>query len=126
MKRHAREAIEIVRATVEPWGMRCTVQDGGKHLAVVVTVPDGRWHKFTISGSPRDPDAQLNMIRQQVRAWIDTLGDMSSGRGIHGQRKPRRHTRVRSHIWRVEVAIDPTDGPARDPWVALSGFRVNR
>lgn len=124
MKRHEREALAIIQGLVRPWGLPCRPQIGGKHMAVVVTTRDGCEHKFPLSGSPKNVDHMLGNVRQQVMAWMEQHG-MATGRGRSGDRKPKRHTRNRSRIWRVVVAVDPDDGPARDPWAALSGFRVN-
>lgn len=125
MKRHEREAVELMRAIVVPHGCTVATEQGGKHLAVVITTPAGQWHKFPISSSPRaDTQCQQNNIRQQVTAWLEAAGIVSA-RGSTGTRKPKRHTRVRSRIWRIEVAVDADDGPSRDPWDALSGFRLN-
>lgn len=124
MKRHERDAIALMRSIVEPHGCTVTTEMGGKHLAVFVEHPSGAWHKFPVSGSPRSSSCQLNQIRQQMTAWLESAG-IAEPRGQAGARKPKRHTRVRSRIWRVEVLTDPDAGPARDPWAALSGFRLN-
>ena len=79
--------------------------------------------RFTISSSPKDADAQLNMARQQVRAWLERNG-MATERGRAGERRQRKTPRTRSTIYRVEVAIDPQTGPARDPWAALQGLNA--
>lgn len=125
MKRHEREAVALIRSLVEPHGCTVASEPGGKHLGVIVEAPNGRWHKFPVSRSPRSSSCQLNQIRQQVTLWLEGAG-LVDRRGIVGSsRKPKRQTRARSRIWRVEVAIDPDTGPARDPWSALSGFRLN-
>lgn len=93
-------------------------------MAVVITAPCGVWHKFPVSGTPRDSGAQLNQIRQQVMAWLESIG-AAEARGTTGQRKAYRRPRVRSTIHRVEVALDPSTGPARDPWAVLTNFRLN-
>jgi hypothetical protein len=79
--------------------------------------------RFTISSSPKDADAQLNMARQQVRAWLERNG-MATGRGRAGERRQRKPPRTRSTLYRVEVAIDPQTDPARDPWAALQQMGV--
>lgn len=122
MKRHEREAVQLIADTLAHTGLPQRVHQGGKHLAVIVTMRDGSEHKFPISGSPRDSGCQLNQIRQQIHAWLDRVG-LSSGRGAAGLRKRRRPPRVRSTIYRVEVAIDPQTGPACDPWAALAAIR---
>lgn len=120
MKTHERRTLAVIRSVVEPWGFVVTVVEGGKHTAAVVE-GHGLRAKFPVSGSPRDPDAQLNQARQQVRAWLDANG-LCSGRGRVGERKPRKTKRTRSTLMRIEVAIEPTSGPARDPWAVLRGM----
>lgn len=120
MKRHEREAVAIIREVLEPWGFETRTQQGGKHLAVVVTLRDGSEHKFAISGSPQNAGNALVNTRQEVRAWLDRQG-LGSGRGRTGARKKRRRPRTRSTIWRYEIAIDtPTSGPSSDPWAVLA------
>lgn len=123
MKAHERNTIAVIRAVLEPWGFHLEVKGGGKHTAVHATGPKGHRAKFPISGSPRDADAQLNQARQQVQAWLDRNG-MTTGRGVEGQRRPRKTRRTRSTLYRVEVAIDPQTGPARDPWAALQQMGI--
>lgn len=120
MKRHEREAVAIIREVLAPWGFGIRTQNGGKHLAVVVTTRDGSEHKFAIAGSPQNVDHMLVNTRQEVRAWLDRQG-LGSGRGRTGARKKRRRVRTRSTIWRYEIAIDtPTEGPSSDPWAVLA------
>lgn len=125
MTRHERDAVGLIRSLVEPHGCTVTTEMGGKHLGVVIEAPNGRWAKFPVSGSPRSASCQLNHIRQQITGWLESV-DLVDRRGVHGpSRKQKRQTRVRSRVWRVEVMEDPHTGPARDPWAALSGFRLN-
>lgn len=124
MKRHEREAVEMIRAMVGPHGCTVTTENGGKHLAIFVEAPSGQWHKFPVSSSPANVGNMLGNVRQQVTAWMESAG-LGEHRGQSGARKQKRHTRVRSRIWRIQVAIEPDDGPARDPWAVLSGFRLN-
>lgn len=124
MKRHEREALYIIRGLVGQWDMPCRVEIGGKHRAIIVTAPDGGEHKFPISSSPKNVGDMLGNVRQQVMAWLERQG-FDTGRGTTGRRKTYRRPRVRSTIYRVEVAINPDTGPARDPWAVLAGFRMN-
>lgn len=121
MKSHERRLIEVYREVLEPWGFVFSIIDGGKHLALVAKGPRGHRVRFTLSSSPRDPDAQMVQARQQARNWLDRNG-MTSGRGRAGERRPRKAKRTRSIFHRFEVAVDPTTGPARDPWAALRGL----
>lgn len=123
MKAHERNTIAVIREVLEPWGFALEVVDGGKHTAVIAKGPKGHRAKFTVSCSPRDADAQLNQARQQVRAWLDRNG-MTTGRGRAGERRQRKAPRTRSTLYRVEVAIDPQTGPARDPWAALQQMGI--
>lgn len=122
MKRHEREAVAIIREVLAPWGLETRTQNGGKHLAVVVTMRDGSEHKFAIAGSPKNVGNALDNTRQEVRAWLDRQG-LGSGRGRTGVRKRRRQPRTRSKIWRYEVSLDtPTEGPSSDPWAVLESL----
>lgn len=126
MKRHKRDAVGLIRSLVEPHGCTVTTEMGGKHLGVVIEAPNGRWAKFPVSGSPRSPSCQLNAIRQQITGWLESVG-LVDRRGVHGAHsKPRKRPRTRSRVWRVEVALEPHTGPARDPWAVLSGWRMNQ
>jgi len=118
LKKHEREAFEIIRDMVGPHGMMTRTQPGGKHLAVVVTMADGTDHKFPIASSPKNVGNMLGNVRQEVNAWLDRVG-VGSGRGAPPAkpRKRRRQGRVRSTVWRYEV------GGCRiseDPWAALA------
>jgi hypothetical protein len=121
MKRCIRENFDIVKAMVSPHGLSVRLEHGGKHPAAVVTARDGGEHRVTIASSPLNEDHQKGNTRQTVMRLLESMG-LDSGRG-HGPeaRKAgrRRQSRVRSTIHRVEVAIDPDTGPARDPWAAL-------
>lgn len=120
MKGHERRMASVIRGVLEPLGFDCETVMGGKHAAVVAT-RGGLKARFPISGTPRDADCQLVQARQQVLHWLDEQG-VGSGRGQPGTRRPRKARRTRSIIHRFEVAIDPTTGPARDPWAALRGL----
>lgn len=123
MKACERYTIAVIRDVLEPWGFSLEIIEGGKHKAVIAKGPKGHRVRFTISSSPKDADAQLNMARQQVRAWLERNG-MATGRGRAGERRQRKTPRTRSTLYRVEVAIDPQTGPARDPWAALQGLNA--
>ena len=118
MKASERKTIEAIREVLEPWGFDLSIIEGGKHKAVIARGPKGHRVRFTVSSSPRDADAQINMARQQAKNWLDRNG-MATGRGRAGERRQRKAPRTRSTIHRVEVAIDPMTGPARDPWAVL-------
>ena len=123
MTGHERRAFDLIRELVAAHGMTAQWQIGGKHRAVVATHPDGRWHKFPVSGSPRSASCQLRQIRQQVTAWLERAG-FETGRGEPGERRRQhRQRRVRSTTHRIEVALDPETGPARDPWQALAALK---
>jgi hypothetical protein len=123
MKACERDTIAVIRDVLEPWGFSLEIIEGGKHKAVIAKGPKGHRVRFTISSSPKDADAQLNMARQQVRAWLERNG-MATGRGRAGERRQRKPPRTRSTLYRVEVAIDPQTDPARDPWAALQQMGV--
>ena len=127
MKRHHREALALIAGILEPRGFVCSLTPGRVHFAVTVHSSTGRFRgKFPVSGSPRDSDAQLNQIRQQVHHWLDTQG-MGSGRGHTGERRQKTHRaphRPIADLFGVQIAEDPRTGPARDPWAKLAGFRV--
>lgn len=124
MKAHERNALALIASLVEPHGFVAEARAGGKHLAVHVEHPDGRRGKFPVSCSPRDADAQLNQIRQQMMHWLESVG-VDTGRGEPGAvRRSYRRRRVRSTIHRFEVAIDPQTGPARDPWAVLAKVKA--
>lgn len=121
MTGHERETAALIAGLVKPHGLTCKVQIGGKHLGVIVA-GRGLRHKFTVSSSPRSASSQLNHTRQQVNAWLDATG-LGSGRGEKGEKRRAHHrTRTRSTTYRIEVAIDPETGPARDPWACLKSL----
>ncbi|MEH6697216.1 MAG: hypothetical protein V7672_00810 [Brevundimonas sp.] len=124
MKGHERRAYALISEIVAEYGFEAETQIGGKHLAVVVTHRDGRWHKFPVSGSPRSSDCQLRQIRQQVMAWLESEG-FQTGRGEAGGHRRRRRTVRQS---RPTKPIAPHgDRPvrlARDPWEVLSALRI--
>ena len=119
MTSHERNVISLMREIAAPYGLSVEVQTGGKHLAAVIAHPDGRWHKFPVSSSPRSASCQLRQVRQQVTSWLESAG-FETGRGEAGERRTRRKRgRTKSTITRLEVLVEPDSGPARDPWAAL-------
>lgn len=128
MKRHHRDALAVIAGMLEPRGLVCTFQHGRTHAAVVVTTRCGQLRaKFPISGSPRDPDAQLNQVRQQVAHWMDECG-MGSRRGRAGQRAERRPppARVASTATPPQRVERCEGGPMRDPWAVLANLQPQR
>lgn len=121
MKRCIRECYDIVKFMVSPHGLHVRLDYGAKHAAAVITAPDGGEHRVTIAGSPLNTDHQKNNIRQSVSRLLEGWG-LTAVRGHApepGKDGRRRQSRMRSTIHRIEVAIDPDTGPARDPWAAL-------
>lgn len=109
---------------LEPHGITCRTEPGGKHLAVHVD-HNGGHHKFAISSSPLNRDHQLTNVRQQVQGWMEVQGIVPPrGQVIAKPQKRRRKTRVRSLIQRYEVSLDePDHGPSSDPWRALRALQ---
>jgi hypothetical protein len=124
MKRCEREAVDIIRSLLEPHGITCRAESGGKHLAVHVD-HNGGHHKFPISSSPLNRDHQLTNVRQQVTGWMETQGLVPPrGQVATRPQKRRRKARVRSLIQRYEVSLDePDHGPSSDPWRALRALQ---
>ena len=124
MKRCEREAVDVIRSMLEPHGITCRTEPGGKHLAVHVD-HNGGHHKFAISSSPLNRDHQLTNVRQQVTGWMEAQGIIPPrGQVTAKPQKRRRQTRVRSLIQRYEVSLDEADhGPSSDPWRALRALQ---
>lgn len=119
MKLHQRNAVLTIAGLVEARGCTVALRQGGKHLAVVVTHRSGAWHKFPVSGTPRDADCQLNQIRQQVTAWLEQCG-AAPARGQAGERRtggPRRR--------KMRPTAPPFLTTRPDPWEALSALRFD-
>lgn len=124
MKRCERECVELIRSMLEPHGITCRAEPGGKHLAVHVDYNGGH-HKFPIASSPLNRDHQLGNVKQDVTRWMESQGIvLQRGQAAPKRSKRRRQTRVRSIIQRYEVALDePDHGPSSDPWRALRALQ---
>lgn len=122
MKTIERLQIEAAGEVFAQFGLPWVVHKGGKHLAMIVTAPDGSEHRAVMSGSPRDAAAVINFMRQDAYRLVEKMG-IDTGRGVTTSRvQPHRRRRIKSTIQRYEVAIEPEDGPARDPWAVLKGL----
>lgn len=125
MKAAQRIAVSQMAEVLDAAGLSWRTQNGGKHLCVVVTGPDGCEHKMPVSGTPRDQDAAANMQRQQAQRLVERLG-VGERRGQGTTRKPRHHRRYQPErtVITFKDFPDPDDGPMRDPWAALAGLKV--
>lgn len=127
MKAAQRIAVDSMAEVLDAAGVAWRTTNGGKHLCVIVTAPDGHEHKMPVSGSPRDRDAAANMQRQQAQRLVESFG-IGERRGQVAARKARHHRRYQPDrlviVMRDRDNPDPDEGPLRDPWAALAGLKV--
>lgn len=126
MKQSHRLALAAIAEVFNPAGVQWRTVNGGKHLCVVVTGPDGHDHKMPVSGSPRDADAALNFQRQQAVRLLERVGINPVQRGAQGQcarRRPKGPPPARAIV--LEFDRPEMDaGPYRDPWAVLREGRA--
>lgn len=125
MKQSHRLALQNLAPILDGAGVKWRVQQGGKHLCIVITDREGHEHKMPVSGSPRDGDAVLNHQRQQCQRLLERIG-VRQDRGVQGQCS--RHRPKGPPPPRVTVLTfdrpDMDAGPYRDPWAVLRESRA--
>lgn len=127
MKQSHRLALAAIAEVFDQAGVKWRTVNGGKHLCVVVTDPQGHEHKMPVSGSPRDVGAALNFQRQQAQRLLERVG-ISQNRGAQGQpnhHRPKGPPPPRTLVLSFErPQLDA--GPYRDPWAALAKLNTNQ
>ncbi len=123
MKQSHRLALQALGAVFNDAGLPWRVINGGKHMCVVVTAPDGTEHKMPMSGSPRCAESALSNQRQQAQRLLERIG-IEQNRGAQGQ---ANHHRPKGPPPRRALVLefdrpDLDAGPYRDPWAVLAGL----
>ncbi|MBO9710548.1 MAG: hypothetical protein J7521_20295 [Caulobacter sp.] len=120
MKQSHRLALKGIAEVLDTADVPWRAQQGGKHLCVIVTGPNGEEHKMPVSGSPRDADAVLSFQRQQAQRILVRLGIGFHRGARHAERKCCRKGPPPPKA--TVLTFDRPDhdkGPYRDPWAAF-------
>lgn len=127
MKQSHRLALQTLGAVFSEAGVPWRVINGGKHMCVVVTAPDGTEHKMPMSGSPRCAESALSNQRQQAQRLLERIG-IEQNRGLQGvanHHRPKGPPPGRALVLSFErPQLDA--GPYRDPWAALAKLTTNK
>lgn len=105
-------------------GIAWTREMGAKHPCVVLTF-NGRSRKVFYAGTPGDTYTGAENHIRTMRKELRELGaERTTRRKSTAKRKTVIRTRREALALKVIDGGNPAQGPRRDPWEGLSGFKV--